>query len=187
LVLDEVGEGFVEVAGRLLEDAEGHFDVCVAESLDALATDFWIGVLSGNDTTGDACGDERVGAGWGAAVVAAGFEGYVGRSALRRATSSCGLLESDDLGVVAIVIEMCAFADDFWCATLLGCLGDDAAYLRVWGGEADGLGGELESPSHELFVVDVLGRVFQHHFLKIAVFIICVGWSFCCSLRAGSP
>jgi hypothetical protein len=162
----------------LLEDAEGDFDVCIAESLDALATDFWIGVLSGNDTTGDARGDQRVGAGRGAAVVAAGFEGYIGRSALSGKTSSCGLLESDDLGVIALVIKMCTFADDFWCAARVGSLGDDAAYLRVWGGHADGLGGELEGPSHELFVVDVLGRVFQHHFLRIAVFMICVDWSF---------
>ena len=162
-MLDEVGEGFVDVAGRLLEDAEGDFDVSIAESLDALATDLWVGVLRGNDTTADACGDQRVGAGRGAAVVAAGFEGYVSRSSLSGKTLSCGLLESDDLGVVAIVIKMCAFANDLWCAPRGGSLGDDAAYLRVWGGQADGLGRELESPSHELFVVDVLERVFEHH------------------------
>ena len=64
-VPDEVCEGFVEVAGLLLEYAEGDFDVGGAKFLDALTADLWVGVLRGDDAAGDAGGDEGVGAGSG--------------------------------------------------------------------------------------------------------------------------
>ena len=53
------------------------------------------------------------------------------------------MFEGDYFGVVAVVVEVCAFADDLECAASEGCLGEDAAYLGVRGGEAYGLGGEL--------------------------------------------
>ncbi len=82
-MLDEVGEGVVEVAGGLFEDAESDFDVGGAEFLNSLAADLGVGVLGGDDAAGDAGGDESVGAGAGAAVVAAGLEGDVGGGAAR--------------------------------------------------------------------------------------------------------
>jgi len=80
-MLNEVGEGVVQVACLLLEDANGDFDACGAESFDALAADPGVGVLGGDDAAGDTSFDERVGAGWSAAVMAAGFEGDVGGGA----------------------------------------------------------------------------------------------------------
>jgi len=130
-VLDEVGEGFVEVAGLLLEDAECDFNVGGAESLDALATDMGVGVLRGDDAAGDAGFDECVGTGWGAAVVAAGFEGDVGGGAPGGDVALSGLLEGDDLGVVAVVVEVGAFADDYGCFSLMGLADEDTANLGV--------------------------------------------------------
>ncbi len=158
-MLDEVGEGFVEVAGLLLEDAEGDFDVGGAEFGDALAADEGVGVGGGDDAAGDAGGDEGVGAGAGAAVVAAGFEGDVGGGAFGGDAALGGLLEGYDLGVVAVVVEVGAFADDFGCSPL-GVDGENAAYLGVGRGEADGLGGELEGSLHEDFVLWGGGHTF---------------------------
>jgi len=112
-VLDEVGEGLVEVARGLFEDAEGDFDVCTAETGYAFAADLRVGVLCGDDAAGDSRGDESVGAGGCAAVVAAGFEGNVSGGSAGREAAGCGLLESDNLGVVAVVVEVSAFANDF--------------------------------------------------------------------------
>jgi len=94
------------------------------------AADVGVGVLRGDDAAGDASGDEGVGAGAGTAMVAAGFEGDVGGGADGGDTARGGLFEGDDFRVVAVVIDVCAFADNFWCAAR-GCLGEDAPYLRV--------------------------------------------------------
>jgi hypothetical protein len=161
-VLDEVGESVVEVAGGLFEDADDDFDSGVAKSLDAPAADLGVGVLRGDDATGDSGGDESVGTGWGAAVVAAGFEGHVGCGSLGGVTLCGGLFEGDDFGVVAVVVEMGTFADDFGIS-LGGCADEDAAYLGVRRGEADRLGGEREGPLHEEFVVRGW-CVFRHAF-----------------------
>ena len=147
-MLDEVGEGVVQIAGWLFEDAESDFDVGGAKFLDALAADQGVGVLRGDDAASDAGVDEGVGAGRGAAVVAAGLEGDVGGGTLGGNAAVGRLFEGYDLGVIAVVVEVCAFADDLGCATVGGRLGKDAAYLGVRGGEAYGLGGEVEGSLH---------------------------------------
>ena len=81
-VLDEVGEGVIELAGLLLQDAEGDFDVGVPESFNALTADFWIGVLSSDDAARYSGSDQCIRAGRGATVVTAGFEGDVRSGAL---------------------------------------------------------------------------------------------------------
>ena len=134
-VLDEVGEGFVEIAGWLFEDAEGDFDSGVSKSGDAFTAwrssrDEGVRILRGNDTAGDASFNECVGAGRSAAVVAAGFESDVGSGSFCGDASCGGLFECDDFGVVAVVVEMCAFADDLWLAGG-GVFCEDAAYLRI--------------------------------------------------------
>jgi len=73
------------------------------------------------------------------------------------------LFEGDDFGVVAVVIEVCAFANDFGCGFSGILTGEDATHLRVWGGEADGLGCEVEGSLHKDFVMG-LGRVLRHCF-----------------------
>lgn len=129
-MLDEVSEGVVEVASLLLEDAEGNFDVGFAKFLNALAADFGVGILGGDDAAGDAGSDEGVGAGASAAVMTAWLEGDVCGCALGGDVSRCGLLEGDDLGVIEVCVEMCALAYDF--ISLRCCANEDAAYLRVW-------------------------------------------------------
>ena len=50
--------------------------------------------------------------GAGAAVVAAGLEGDVGGGAVGGEVAGGGLFEGYDFGVVAVVVEVGAFADD---------------------------------------------------------------------------
>ena len=169
-MLDEVCEGVVQVAGGLLEHAEGDFDIGGAKFFNALAADQGVGIAGRDDAAGDAGGYEGVGAGASAAVVAAGLEGDVGGGSFGGDASLGGLFEGYDLGVVAIVVEVSAFADDPGRAASEGCLGQDAAYLGVRRGEADGLPGELEGSLHEAFVLRV-GCVFDHFCLKDSGFI----------------
>ena len=67
---------------------------------DALAADKRVGIDGGDDATRDSCGDERVGAGAGAAVMAAGLEGDVGGDTFYGVAVLGRLLERDDLSVV---------------------------------------------------------------------------------------
>ena len=98
--------------------------------------------------------------------MAAGLERDVGGCAFGGEAASGGLFEGHDFGVVAVVVEVRAFADDLRRAAAGGILREDTAYLRVGGGEADGLGGEVERSLHEDFVLGffVLGeRAFSRH------------------------
>ena len=79
---------------------------------ESLAADERVGVDGGDDAAGDVGGYKCVGTGAGAAVVSAGFEGDVGGCAVHVMVEGSGLLEGGDLGVVARVVEVSAFADD---------------------------------------------------------------------------
>ncbi len=57
------------------------------------------------------------------------------------------MFEGDDLGVIVVVVEVGAFADDFARAY------EDAADLRVGAGERGGGSGERESALHEQLVL----------------------------------
>jgi hypothetical protein len=107
-----VSEGFVEVACWLLEDSNGNVDSGRAQLFDATAADEWIWIAGGDDDAGDSGGDEGVGAGAGAAVMAAGLEGDISGGTARGVAEGSGLLESGYLGVVVVVVKVCAFADD---------------------------------------------------------------------------
>jgi len=125
VILDEVGEGVVEIAGWLLQDSEGDFDACGAESGEALAADLRVRVFGGDDDSGDAGGDEGVGAGAGSSVMGAGFEGDISGCSGWIDAAFMGLLDGDDFGVVAVGVEVRAFGDD------LAVSDEDAAYLRI--------------------------------------------------------
>ena len=68
------------------------------ELLEALAVDSVVRVGGGDDNSGDACGDERIGAGRRLAPVAARFQRDVGRGAFRSFTRH---LKGDWFGVRA--------------------------------------------------------------------------------------
>jgi hypothetical protein len=125
VVLDEVGEGVVEVAGWLLKSADGDFDSGGAESGDAFAADLRVGVLCRNDGSVDTGFDEGIGAGTSSSVVRTGFQGDVGGRSRWIDATFVGLLEGDDLGVVAVGVEVRAFGDD------LAAFDKDAAYLWI--------------------------------------------------------
>src|ERR1700732_3232941 len=102
-MLDEVGEGVVQVAGWLFEDAESDFAVGGAEFLNALGADQGVGIPGCDDAAGDAGGDEGVGARAGATVMAAGLQGDVGGGAFGGDAACCGLFQGYYLCVVAVV------------------------------------------------------------------------------------
>ena len=178
-VLDEMGEGVIEVSGLLFENAEGNFDAGAAEFCDTLTADLRVRVLGGDNAARDTGRDESVGTGAGAAVVTAGLECDICGGALGGDASGGGLFEGDDFGVVAIVVEVGAFADDFGFLPL-SRTDEDATYLRVWGGEAGGLTCELEGSLHEGFIVTAKRNA--RHDLRISVSFRM--WR--CSLRCGS-
>jgi hypothetical protein len=103
-----VSEGFVQFAGLLLKDSNIYFDTGGSEFFYAATADERVGIGSGDHGARDAGGDQSVGAGSGAAVVAAGLEGDVSGGARDGEAAGGGLLEGDDLGVVVEVVEMCA-------------------------------------------------------------------------------
>ena len=65
--------------GKRVEN--GDVDAGIAHALDALTGHHGVGVDHADHATGDARIDERIGTGWGAAMVAAGLEGHISRSA----------------------------------------------------------------------------------------------------------
>jgi len=147
-----VCEGVVEVASLLLEDSDCDLDACCAQFRESLAAHLRIRVLGCYDAAADSCCYERIGAGSGAAVMAAGFEGDVGRGSFGGETALHSLLEGYDLRVVAVGVEVCAFADDFGMTAVGWCLGEDTAHLWIWRCQSYGLGCELEGSVHEAFV-----------------------------------
>jgi len=135
-MLDEVSEGVIEVAGLLSEGVRGieefYVNACGTEFGQALTADEWVGIDGGNYAACDARGYECVGARTSAAVVGAGFEGDVGCCAFHVVAKRGCLFEGDDLGVIARVVVMGAFADDQVVA------GEDTAYGWVRAGEGCG-------------------------------------------------
>ncbi len=96
---------------------------------DALTVNQRVGVGGGHHHPRDPCGYQRVRAGSGSSLVAAGFEGHIGGRTLGLRAR---LLESNDLGVVAAVILVEAFAHQSVAPN------QHAADGRVGRGEADG-------------------------------------------------
>ena len=77
-----MGEGFVEIAGLLLQDACRDFYACCLKFGDTLSSYEWVGIDGGDDAAGDSCRDKGVGARAGAPVMAARLEGDVSSSTL---------------------------------------------------------------------------------------------------------
>ena len=96
-----------------------------------------VGIDCGDDAAGDAGGDKRVGAGSGAAVVRAGFEGNVSGCAANVVAASGSVFEGGYFGVVACVVEVCAFAEGFVAAC------EHAADGWIGRSETDGVACEL--------------------------------------------
>lgn len=157
-MLDEVGEGVVEIAGWLLKSAEHDFDSGGTESGNALAADLRIRILGCNDGSADAGFDEGVGAGTSSSVMGTGFQGDVScRSGWIDATF-VRLFECGDLSVVAISVEVRAFGDD------RAAFDQDATYLRIGRGESDAFAGEDERSLHE----DFIGEYVRHTLMRIS-------------------
>ena len=89
-MLDGVGEGQVELACRLLFDADADGDAGGVKLPEALTAYERVGIFCGHDAAGDAGGNQGVGAGGGAAVVRAGLEGDVGRGSADVVAEGCG-------------------------------------------------------------------------------------------------
>jgi len=79
-------------------------------------------------------------------AVAAGLEGDVGGGSLDGEAARGGLFEGYDLGVVVVVVEVCACTED------LAVANDHATDLRIGAGERDGSGGKMKCVPHEIRV-----------------------------------
>ena len=123
---DEMGEGFVEVAGLLLQDTGGNLDACSLKFGDASTAYQRVRIDSGDDTTGDTCCDKSISARACATMMAAGFEGDVGGSAFSGESAFCCLFQRDDLCVVTLVVDVGAFGEGLVVAD------ENAADLRIW-------------------------------------------------------
>ena len=131
-----MGEGFVEIAGLLLQDAGGDFDACGLEFGNASAAYQRVWIDSSDDATCDTSRNKSISARAGAAMVTAGLEGDVGGGAFGGEAALRCLLQCDDLGVVALVVDVGAFSED------LVVVDKNAADVRVWRGKGYGVGGE---------------------------------------------
>jgi len=145
LMLDPAGEAFVEAAGFRLAGADGDFDSCGAEGVEAVAGDGGVGIDGGGDNAAEAGFDKRIGTGRSAAGDVAGLEGDVGGAAVNAiARMSCGLAEGDDFGVVKEIVLVPALADD-----LAGPVENDAADSGIRRGDTDAAARELEGAAHQ--------------------------------------
>jgi hypothetical protein len=148
MMLDEVGERVIQVAGWLLENSGFDFDSGGPEAAYALAADLRVGIFGRDNDSRDAGCNESVGARAGSSVVGAGFESDVSGGSGWIESAFAGLLESDDLGVVAVGVEVRAFRDYFVL------LNQNAAYLRVGASEGYGFTGEGQGSLHKGFVLE---------------------------------
>lgn len=115
-----------------------------------MAGDEGVWIFGRHDDAGDSGRDESVGAGWGPAVVSAGFEGDVGSGSGGVVVAAAGLFEGDDFSVIAVCVNVGAFADGL--GAVWGGAGEDAADLRVGAGEGGGGASEGEGSLHEVEV-----------------------------------
>ncbi len=147
-MLDPAGKAFVDAAGFGFTDAELRLKARCLQGFHAVAGDGGIGIAGGGDDACEPGGDQRLGAGAGAAGVIAGLEGDVGGAAFEAvARVLSGFVEGDDFGVVEQVVLVPAFADD-----LAGAIEDDAADGGVGRGDADAAAGEFEGALHPVDV-----------------------------------
>ncbi len=90
------GEGLVQYFGFFLKDSGRDGDSRVAQTLETLPRNQWIGILHAGDHAANADRDNRVGAGPCAPLVGAGFEADVENST---AGLCSGLLQGQHFGV----------------------------------------------------------------------------------------
>lgn len=110
---DPVVERTVEGGGFPGEDAGGDGDAFFSEEAVGPAGVGGVGVGGADDDAGDAGREDGVGAGRGAAVCAAGFEGDVEGGAFRGMSVAGGVAEGGDFGVGSPGASVPALADDF--------------------------------------------------------------------------
>ena len=113
------------------------------ETRGTLAGDERIRIAHRHHHPADAGGDERIGAGWRAAVVRAGLEADDDGGAAYIDTAARGVAQRHHLGVRAARLLGVAAADDAAAA-----IDDDAADARIGIGEAHRLLGERERLAH---------------------------------------
>ena len=64
----------------------------------------------------------------------------------------CGVLQGGDFRVVALIVKVCAFAEDEVVAVARFPADEDAAHLRIRAGEAGGRTGQVKRALHEVRV-----------------------------------
>ncbi len=133
---------------ELFQHADPNLDTTRAQPGNALTAHHRIGVGGRRHDPCHACGHQRIRAGFGSSVVAAGLEGHIGG---RPAGQPACLLEGNNLGVVPLVELMEAFAHQN-IVPLGACLDEHAADRRVRRRKADGLLSLPQSTLHPQLV-----------------------------------
>src|ERR1700742_3875692 len=137
------GKTIVESVGLTGAEVHVNGNSGIPQTLDAPSADFRIGVDGRDDDMGDSGLNEGISARTGTAGVGARLERNVGGGA---PGGLAGLLQCHDLGVVASIVLLIAFADDH------SFFDENTAYDRIRRGQPDGLAGKIERPAHPALV-----------------------------------
>ena len=119
--------------------ADGDFDARISKNADAFAADSGIGIDHSAVDFADSRRDDSVGAWWGLAMMAAGFERD---EHLGFGSGFAGIPECVDFGVIAAVEMMIAFTDD------LSVLDDHRADQRIGSRLSSGSLCQFNRPKH---------------------------------------
>jgi hypothetical protein len=95
-------------------------------------------------------------------MVTAGFEGDVGGGAFGGEAAFRRLFQGYDLGVVALVVDVGAFSEDFVVAD------EDATNLRIWRCKGCSVRGEPKCMLHKNLVLKV-----RRHHVEDSWFLVC--------------
>ncbi len=140
---DRESEGVVQPASWSLQQPNLNLDSGGSQAADASSCYCGVRIDGCHDAARDAGRNQCIGAGSGAAVVAAGLQRDVSR---RPGCIESRLLQSDDLRVVEAVILMCARADD------LAVPHQNASNLGIRRGESNRCFGQIQRLPHECLV-----------------------------------
>jgi hypothetical protein len=137
----EVQEGLVDPRRLFASLSDRDVEAGLAQYVDPAPVYGWKRVSRGNVDDTNPSGENRVGARWGAAVVAARLEGDVKGGAVG---SARGSTQSNDLGVMRSGWLGRSLADD------QAVFDDDGSYRRIWARPPNRAIGQLERARHEV-------------------------------------
>jgi len=149
-------EAGVQESGLVFATTDTDVEAGLAELPGAAGVVVRGGIEDSNFDGGKAGLNKGVGAGWGFALAAAGFEGDEQGGTGRIVASAAAVAEGIDLGVVGAEAVVVAAADETAVAD------EDGTDLGIGGDAAGAFGGQVQGLSHEFFTKGVVhGRIIR--------------------------